>query len=242
MQKRHDANAEFGNHIKKLQNQFDLAVVRKSKYALDHKNLVEKIRDCHDELLEAQVRLIEAQSDIEGLTARNENTVKKLEEEKRRKQQAEDDAKRVSGIAKAALKVCKAILADPETEPYKDDFTHPPDDVTLESLDVEIAAEKSKLDYMHTSNPNAIKDYERRQLDVDRLSEKVATTEAKLAKLERHIIKTRGKWEPQLDALVAEISDAFSYNFEQIGCAGSVSVHKDEDFELWSIQIKVKFR
>ena len=29
-------------------------------------------------------------------------------------------------------------------------------------------------------------------------------------------------WEPELDKLVKEISNAFAYNFEQIGCAGEV--------------------
>jgi hypothetical protein len=45
-----------------------------------------------------------------------------------------------------------------------------------------------------------------------------------------------------VDQLISQINDAFSYNFEQISCAGEVGVHKDEDFEKWAIEIKVKFR
>lgn len=242
MQARRLAADEFRNHLKKLQTQHDLAVVRKCKYALEHKSLVEKIRDCHDELLEAQIRLIEAQSDVESLTARNEDTVRELEAEEARKNVAEQEAKRVSDIAKRALIVCKEILADEANGPFEAEFAHPSQDTTVESLDVEIAAEESKLEYMHSNNPNALQEYERRQAHVDKLVEKVTTTETKLAKLDRQISKVRGKWEPQLDTLISEISEAFSYNFEQINCAGSVSVHKDDDFDLWAIQIKVKFR
>ncbi|KUJ23509.1 P-loop containing nucleoside triphosphate hydrolase protein [Mollisia scopiformis] len=242
LQARQNASAELTKQIKKLQNQHDLAVVRKSKYALEYKTLVEKIRDCHDELLEAQIRLIEARSDVEALTARNEDIVRQLEEEEARKKHAEQESKRVQDIAKRALAICKDILADEENAPYEQEFTHPPADMTLESLDIEIAAEQSKLEYMQLNNPNALRQYESRQVEVDKLKEKVTATETKLEKLEQHINKIRGKWEPQLDALIAEISDAFSFNFEQIGCAGSVSVHKDDDFDLWAIQIKVKFR
>ena len=44
------------------------------------------------------------------------------------------------------------------------------------------------------------------------------------------------------DALVGEISEAFAENFSKIQCAGEVGIYKDEDFEHWAIQIKVKFR
>ena len=51
------------------------------------------------------------------------------------------------------------------------------------------------------------------------------------------------QWEPQLDELIAKISEAFADNFSKIQCAGEVVVYKDEeDFDQWAIQIKVKFR
>jgi chromosome segregation ATPase len=74
------------------------------------------------------------------------------------------------------------------------------------------------------------------------LKAKILETEASLETIAQNVMKIRGKWEPKLDTLIAKISDAFSYNFEQIGCAGEVNVHKDDDFDQWAIQIKVKFR
>ena len=67
--------------------------------------------------------------------------------------------------------------------------------------------------------------------------------DAALAEVQQKISEVREKWEPELDALVGKISDAFRENFEQIQCVGEVGVHKDEEeFEHWTIQIRVKFR
>lgn len=242
MESKREATAEFLTHVKKLDRQHDLAVIRKSKYALEYKNLVEKIRDCHDELLEAQIRHIEAQSDVEGLTARNEDIVRELEAEEARKNHAEQEAKRVQAVAKKALELVKTIMAHGDYKSFEHEVTNPPEGTTVETLEADIAAEESKLEYMQLNNPNALREYERRQEEVDRLKEKIDTTEANLEKLGRRITKIREKWEPRLDGYIAEISENFSYNFEQIGCAGSVSVDKDEDFNNWKIQIKVKFR
>lgn len=242
LESKKEANAEFVNHVKKLQNQHDLAVIRKSKYALEYKTLVEKIRDCHDDLLEAQVRHIEAQSDVEGLTARNEDIVRELEAEEARKNNAELEAKRVQAVAKKALELVKTIMAHEDYKSFEEEVTNYPDGTTVETLRADIAAEESKLEYMQLNNPNALKQYEKLQGDVDQLKEKINATEGRLEKLESRITKIRDRWEPELDRFINEISDAFSYNFEQIGCAGSVSVNKDEDFAKWKIEIKVKFR
>jgi chromosome segregation ATPase len=109
-------------------------------------------------------------------------------------------------------------------------------------LETEIAAEEAKLEFVHANNPNAIRDFETRQLQLDKLKEKISGAEEKLETVDCEITRVRGIWEPALDRLISEISEAFSINFEQIGCAGEVSVHKDEDFDLWAVDIKVKFR
>lgn len=227
--------------FKMLQIQNDHAVLRKVAKALDHKKKVENIRHCHAELRDAEVRLIEAKSDVESLEERNREIVQRLEEEKLHVREVEMEAKDAYKIASEALKVCKTITAgaNPDEKEY---FAQIPVDMTLEGLEVDIAAEESKLDYIHANNPNAIRDFERRQQDIDKLKEKIIEAEDKLGNLRRQITKIRGKWEPELDKLIEEISDAFSHNFEQIGCAGQVSIHKDDDFDQWAIQIKVKFR
>jgi chromosome segregation ATPase len=226
---------------RKLEIQTDHAILRKAAKALDHKSKVERIRLCHEELLDAEVRLIEAKSDVESLEERNTEIVERLAEEEQHARDAEQESKAARDKASKAMKVCAAITSKATPEEV-DHFTHIPDGMKLEDLEVEIAAEEAKLDYIHANNPNAIRDFERRQEEVDKLKEKLSESGDKLERYGRQITKIRGKWEPELDKLIEEISDAFSYNFEQIGCAGQVSVHKDEDFDQWAIEIKVKFR
>jgi chromosome segregation ATPase len=179
---------------------------------------------------------------VSALTERNQDIVRQLEEEKQKVKDAEEASKIVKQKAQRALKVVQEILRNEENEEIKKQFQQCPPDTTVESLELEIAAEESKLEFMHTNNPNAIRDFEQRQLEVEALQEKIASGGEKLAKIGQRITKIRSKWEPELDQLISTISEAFSYNFEQIGCAGEVGVHKDDDFENWSIQIKVKFR
>ena len=193
-------------------------------------------------MLEAKIRLIEAKSDIESLNARNTDINNRVQQEEDLVKQVEVDSRRVKDIASRALRVCQELNADPENAEYVHQFAQIDPHTTVEILEMEIAAEESKLDFIHANNPNAIRDYESRQAEIDRLREKIEGTQTSLATLEHRINRTRSQWEPELDKLVAQISDAFSYNFEQIGCAGEVSIHKDDDFEQWAIQIKVKFR
>ena len=63
-----------------------------------------------------------------------------------------------------------------------------------------------------------------------------------MAAMNDKIKEIRDVWEPKLDQLISEINDAFSYNFQQINCAGEVGVNKDVDFDKWAIEIKVRFR
>lgn len=241
MNKKQEEGAAIRDRIRVLKAQHDHAVLRKMNKALEYKEKISAIRLCHEALLEAEVRLVEAQSDIGSLEERNVDILQRQQEERQRVREVEANAKVVKEKAQRALEVVKDISAseDAETVEHLQSLPH---DLTMEALEHEIAAEESKLDFIQTNNPNAIAQFEKFQQTVNRLKSKVAEADEKLGALERTVGEVRAKWEPGLDKLVAEISDAFSYNFEQIGCAGEVSIHKDEDFEAWAIQIKVKFR
>ena len=178
---------------------------------------------------------------MEALEERNKEIVQMLEGEEQQVREVEQKSKAARDTAAKALKVCQAISAKATPE-ETEHFQQVPEAMNMEELELEIAAEEAKLDFIHANNPNAIRDFEKRQEDIDKLKEKLTEAANKLERYSRQITKVRSKWEPELDKLVEEISDAFSYNFEQIGCAGQVSIHKDEDFDQWAIQIKVKFR
>jgi chromosome segregation ATPase len=220
----------------------DNLALKKTALALQHKDQVAKLRVCHEGLLEAEIRIVEAASDVEALKERNSGIVKQLEDERRLVQEAERESKAFRVTAARALEVCQAIKEEADSAGNLQHFQLISQDLTIEALEHDIAAEQSKLEFVHAGNPNVIKEFERRQVEVEKLRENIREADEKLTNLNRQITDVRVKWESELDKLIAEISKAFSHNFEQIGCAGEVSVHKDDDFDLWSIEIKVKFR
>lgn len=228
--------------IEALSVELDNLILRKARTVLEHKDVVTKLRLCLQELLEAKIRLIETKSDIASLNEQNQDITAQVAREEALVKQVEVESRRVKDVAARALAVCTEIRNEPDFDTIAEEVGNPDPEMTVEILDHEIAAEESKLDFIHATNPNAIRDFESRQRDVENMKEKMAARDLRLEQLERFIQKVRSKWEPELDKLIAKISEAFSFNFEQIGCAGEVSVHKDEDFELWAIQIKVKFR
>jgi len=221
----------------------DSAIAAKLKDVFRHIENIAQIRLCHEELLEAELRLVEAVSDANVLAERNQDIVRQVEEERQLAQEAERGAAEATEQARAARDICAEIAAEVEAAGGDVTYFHDmPADKTVEALKIERDAEAAKLEFIHDSDPNAIATYERREAEIARLTSKINDTQERLRALGDNIHETRAKWEPELDKLIAEISDAFSHNFEQIGCAGEVSVHKDEDFDLWSIEIKVKFR
>ena len=114
---------------------------------------------------------------------------------------------------------------------------------SIEALEMEISAVESRLQLMHEGDPHAIKSYEEREQTIQKVQQLLAELDKKLEEHRDQIVNLREQWEPELDALVAQISQGFAHNFQQIGCAGQVGVHKDEEeFENWSIKIEVRFR
>lgn len=231
--------SEYTVKMKNFQHQIDLAVLRKGRVALDHKAVVAKIRERHQDLLEGEIRIIEARSDIEALRERNRETEELLAHERAQVKEVEVEAKAVMERAKKALRAVEAVKTSVEDQSV---FADIPPDMTVEKLEAEVVAEEAKLQFLHANNPNAKRDFDKRQAELEKLKEKVEDAEGKLERVENKITRIRGVWEPALDELIEEISTAFSYNFEQIGCAGEVSVNKAEDFADWAIEIRVKFR
>jgi chromosome segregation ATPase len=232
--------AKFQATLRRNRIQRDGFVLKKSEAALKYRDHVAIIRQCHQELLEAEIRHIEAKSDFDSLDAKTGAIREHLEDERKQVALLEGEAQRVKEKARNALDACNAIVADAEDPSYY--TTQIEAGLTVEALERDITAEEAKLEFIHATNPNAIRDFERRQLEVDKMKDRIGEADEKLEKLNRRITQTRSVWEPALDALISEISEAFSYNFEQIGCAGEVGIKKTEDFDEWAIEIKVKFR
>ncbi|KAF7898394.1 hypothetical protein EAF00_004840 [Botryotinia globosa] len=239
------SSSESRAEIQTLVKEQDIAGLRKGEHVMKHIEQINQIIACSEELDEAEIRRIEAGSDVHALRERNSDIVANLETERTRLGEIEAQSKRATLTARAALERCKDIRREAEERDDQDSleyFSSISPDRTVETLQQEINSEEHKLDFIQANNPNAIREYEKRQVDIGRLNTRIAGTEGELGDVAQKVTEIMTKWEPRLDALVEQISQAFSHNFEQIGCAGEVSVYKEDDFEKWAIEIKVKFR
>lgn len=216
------------------------ATVKRAKLVLRHKDAVSKIREAHHALLEAQIRHIEAKSDIAGLKLRSASIMERLDQEKANVQEAlrEAEQTRVAGRL-LGEQVRDEVAAGEDRQRL---LTELAGEKSPEEVEMEIEAEEANLELIHAANPNVIREFERRAQEIERLQSKMGSVTEKLASLDVQLQEVMGKWEPQLDELVSKINDAFAYNFEQISCAGEIRVHKDPDFDLWALDIMVRFR
>ena len=222
-----------------LETQNDAAALAKAKFVLNHKEAISFIRTRHLALLDAQIRLIEAKSDVKTLEAKNAEIHQSLEQEKRTLQELEKNMDTLKARAQKALEAAEAI---PDESWDKSRLLEMGRGKTAEDIDSDISAETIRLDVIEAGNPDALDEYDKRATDIERLKRDKSRREKNFGKLSSEIEALRSSWEPRLDELISQINAAFSHNFEQISCAGEIGVHKDEDFDKWAVEIKVKFR
>ncbi|KAF7541354.1 hypothetical protein G7Z17_g11973 [Cylindrodendrum hubeiense] len=234
------AMREARKNMVNLAYEWDAAVLRRADLVLRLKDAVEQIRAAHHALLEAEIRKIEATSDIQGLKERNSHIMERLQAETEAMQQAAGEATRTREAGHRLSQAVQDILAE---EPDKRDlFSTLCEGKNPEEMQNEISAEEAKLELIHAANPNVVREFERRAQEIARLTRKMEGSSEKLETLTREVDGLMAKWEPMLDELVSKISDAFAYNFEQISCAGEIRVHKAEDFDAWALDVMVRFR
>lgn len=224
-----------------LEVQTDETNVEKAQAVLRHHKLVEKLRGAHLALLEGQIWLVEATSDVRGLKDRNTDIMTKLGEKRQEILNYGEEAAHHKRDATRARDDVTKLAASSDSKGI-DYYSAKAEGKTLEDIDNEINAEISARDLIQGVDPGILDQYEKRKRDIEGYSQKKEEFTRKLDKISQQIQKLMESWEPKADELVSRINDAFSYNFEQINCAGEVGIHKDEDFEQWAIEIKVKFR
>ncbi|KAL2444425.1 Structural maintenance of chromosomes protein 5 [Exophiala dermatitidis] len=257
----------FRERVRVLKDQKDDALVAKTEALLEYVSAARVIRVKFASLLEAEVMLIEAKSDLESLRAQNAEITKTIEEKSAEETQArtmyQEEFQRAKKVL-AAVKKMKA-LADELVEKEGDRgllevFTFVAGIQNEEDLDAEIDAEKAKLELTEGGSASIIRDFEERARVIERLRAKLADADARQEDFKHSIREIRNKWEHRLDEVVSRINDAFSDSFARIGCAGQVAVYKASsddpadcteenggvenglDFANWAIHISVKFR
>lgn len=224
--------------MSELSKGLDQAILDKAKAILQHHKQLASIRKARHSLLEAQLVLMEAESDAGALKAKDSEITKQLVDEKKAVQRVAVEIDELRDIAAEARTHATNVL----TEENRDELLAKAAGKTLEGIDQAMGVEKAKLEVIQASNPAALEEYERYAARIERERANQANQESRLAEVNDRIHNIKSQWEPRLDQLVSQINEAFSYNFEQINCAGEVGVHKDDDFDKWSIEIKVKFQ
>lgn len=215
--------------------------LEKGQFALDYANAVEALRSLHVSLYEVEIIRIEAQSDLEQLDAQNIADRNMLEARRQEVKVIDRTVAEAKRQAHEALAQCQQVLDS--QEPWQDEIMRSlPVGQTSDELETEIQSVRARLEMTHGGNPNIIAEFEDRAKRIAKQQDRLRALEAQLETLQARITEVRSKWEPELDELVGHISEAFGENFSKINCAGEVHVDKPEDFDQWSIQIKVKFR
>lgn len=223
-------------------------VLKKADLVIQHQESVHALRTAANSALEAQVRLVEAVSDLAALKERSADIVQRLADEKAKVNELAKELDHAKGKAREAGDAAKTILSKYSLpEGGIDPFHHQrlmdaAVDKTSASIDEDIETENAKLEIIQDADPGVLRDFEKRAREIEKLQTERSGRQALMDRTNEEIQSTRAAWEPGLDELFRKINDAFSYNFEQISCAGEVGIHKDEDFDKWAVEIKVKFR
>ena len=219
----------------------DKLCMEKGQCTLDYANAVEVLRGLHIQLFEAEILHIEAMSDLERLKAQHAGEELLIEERRTEVAKLKQVATDLLNVGKNLQMVCQRLgedLSNSEQEIFNEIEGWKP-----EQLETEVLSMQARLEMTHGGgNDNTIRDYERRAVEIERRRAHLNELDAELERVTTQIADVRARWEPELDELIAQISEAFADNFSRIQCAGEVAVRKDEEFEQWAIQIRVKFR
>lgn len=156
---------------------------------------------------------------------------------------SETQKKHAKDLQKVAHEKTGIPVGSDIPDELKEAFRQYPD--TLDEIDMMIHDEKARIECQYQSNPQVIKEYERRKKDISDLSIKVSDQEKDLESEQTEIASLKERWLGPLQKLVSEINVKYGEFFRMMGCAGEVALSAEQgenNFDKYGIQIKVKFR
>ncbi|GIZ39410.1 hypothetical protein CKM354_000279500 [Cercospora kikuchii] len=219
-------------------------IMDQGQVALDHGRAIRNLESFQEQAIRVEINRIEATSDLDQLKARNEADLNRLQAAQQKSESAKQEKEELMRLGVQKQRECVAIsnemgeLTDLQEEVHTLVLGLEPT-----ALETEITSVEASLDLLAgNGNANLIRDYGERAKKIDDKRARRDTLEEELEELGAKIRDIRSRWEPQLDELIRQISDAFAENFARIQCAGEVGIDKQDDFAEWAIQIKVKFR
>ncbi|CAB3988453.1 structural maintenance of chromosomes 5-like [Paramuricea clavata] len=158
-----------------------------------------------------------------------------------------DEYELVRRKAKQQLKAAQKATETPEgadlSDEYKELFKAYPNSV--QEIEDMIHSEKAKADCNYQTNPQVIRDYEKRKKEIEELSQIIASHSDEIKNKDNQLESLKERWMTPLNELLAKINEKFVGFFRKLQCAGEVSLATDqgeENYEKYGVQIKVKFR
>lgn len=235
---------EFRGRVAAIRQRQEALILERAEESLKLMSSVSSLQKLQTDCFEAELLLLEAQSDYEILQERNEDIHARLAATAAEVGRLRAEEARLKAQARARLNEVNALLQQGEVPEREGAMQEEliTNKKTPDEWEAEIEATTARLEMVHEGNPHIIVEYENRAKEIERIRGKIARLDQELGEVEAKITEIRTRWEPELDELVGQISDAFGDNFARMGLAGEVQVAKDEDFENWAIEIKVKFR
>ena len=238
--------SEMRQRLRQISEKREQLTGERAEAAMDYVAAVETLQARHLELYEAEIMLIEANSDLATLAGKNAAQQELLELREREVEHLGKEVKERRENAMRLVDKVKEVMAAIEQSADAALAEHVrtmSDQQSSEQLEEEIESEKARLELMHEGNDRGIiKEFESREKRIGTLRSNLEGLREELEQAGERIQGVRERWEPELDRLVGLISKSFGENMKEIGCAGEVGVSKEDDFENWSIKILVKFR
>lgn len=242
LQRKINAGTEHKAKMQEFAQVVAQATTDRARAATRHAVLVSELVAVHMDWVRLQLRELEATSDLKVIETQNEALLREIAAAEARAQQLKTRYLESKRIAERNFKHVTNMMADfnDEEKAALNADTFPQ---TLSELDEELERLSMALSLLSEGNPRALQQFEERRVRIDALQRKVSAANERLDTTRAAMTQLRTSWEPKVDALMANISRAFTRSFARINCAGEVRIDKHpDDFARWAVNIWVKFR
>lgn len=114
--------------------------------------------------------------------------------------------------------------------------------LTIGELQSRLAEKEAELEYMIAIRPGVREEYMERQRKIEELTSTMQKMSKDKEKKDEKVNRLHSQWYTALTALVQNVSERFARAFQAVGNAGQVRIAENPDYDLWGIEILVKFR
>ncbi|XP_063931554.1 structural maintenance of chromosomes protein 5-like [Zophobas morio] len=201
-------------------------------YVLSASNMSEKAIHTAIELVSLQARKVAIEQKTKDLTNALNNLENTYQNISKRLQELREHARK---LLKDALEQC-----DCQDETFTSAFSLLPN--SLEEINDLLAQKEAVISCSGGIEPRLLEEYEQRQKEIHTRKSALAQSLDSYATLSNEIGALKVTWLTPLNEMLKEVNEKFSTFFRSIGCAGEVLLTEHNDFSMYGLDIRVKFR